>query len=176
MSTPSRCPRARVAAVCIAVLTLMATVLGGATSHDRGADVTGTAAVDTEASAATTGPELAWTDAMWTDTKAADGAFIALQLGGVQNFVCTAGLWTAATVNWARPTGTPSGVVSYRVTVHRAGTSQTTTQTTTTFTYRRPALNFDDVTIAVQPVIGQWTGPTRSMVLEAVPVVGMRCP
>lgn len=66
--------------------------------------------------------------------------------------------------------------MSYRITVQRAGTTQTTTQTATTFTYSRPALNFDDVTVTVQPVLGQWTGTSQSLFVEAVPFVGMRCP
>ncbi|ASK65526.1 hypothetical protein CFK39_06410 [Brachybacterium avium] len=147
MSAWSRALRTRVAMVCIAALMLTAAFASGTDS-----------------------------EAMWTDGKAGSGTFTALQLGGVQNFVCTAGVWSAATVNWARPTGTPGGVVSYQVTVRRAGKTETTTQAATTFTYRRPALNFDDVTLTVQPVIEQWTGPTRTMILEAAPLVGMRCP
>jgi len=145
--TALRALRARVAMVCVAALMLTAAFASGTDS-----------------------------EAMWTDGKAGSGAFTALQLGGVQSFVCASGVWSAATVNWARPTGTPTGVVSYRVTMQRAGTSQTTTQTTTTYTYSRPVGNFDDVTLTVQPVIGQWTGTSRSMFLEAAPLVGMRCP
>lgn len=117
------------------------------------------------------------TDARWTASTRADGHFTARTLGSVQNYRCTSGLWSSATVSWQRPAGLPSGVaVSYRVTLQRAGTTQTTTQTATTYEYRRPALNFDDVTITVVPLLGQWTGPGRSMTLDAVPLVGMTCP
>lgn len=172
MSAPYRLARARVAAACVAALMLTTAVLGGSASQDRGGGVTGTEPAGTGAAS----PKLAWTDAMWTDTKGAAGDFTALQLGNVQNVVCTTGVLASATVTWQRPTGTPSGVLSYRVTVQRSGTNQTTTQTATTFTYNRPVGNFNNVTLIVQPVIGQWSGPSRSIFLDASQVLGMRCP
>lgn len=144
--------RPRLAAVCVAALMLAGTLLGG------------TGALDHD------------TDAMWTDSKGADGVFTALQIGTVQNYRCTAGLWAAATVSWQRPAGTPSGDITYRVTVQRGTTTLTTTQGATTYEYSRPFLNFDDVTITVQPLIGQWSGTPQSMLLDAVPLVGMTCP
>ena len=159
--------RLRAAAVSVAALLLGTVLLGGAGS---GTPSGGPARTGTSSS----GPE--WTDASWTVAKSADGPFTALTLAGVQNYRCTAGFWSSATVAWQRPAGAPSGATSYRVTRQRAGTSQTTTQTGTTFEYSRPAFNFDNVTITVQPVVGQWTGPSRSMKLDAVVAVGMRCP
>jgi len=159
--------RLRAAAVSVAALLLGTVLLGGAGpgTPGEGPARTGTSS---------RGPE--WTDASWTVAKSADGPFTALTLAGVQNYRCTAGFWSSATVAWQRPAGAPSGATSYRVTRQRAGTSQTTTQTGTTFEYSRPAFNFDNVTITVQPVVGQWTGPSRSMKLDAVVAVGMRCP
>ena len=148
---------ARPVAGVLALLLLAATLLGGTGALGR----------------ATEGM---WTDAMWTAPKPADGSFTGLQVGPVQAYSCTAALWTSATVTWQRPAGTPSGVVSYRVTLQRGSTTQTTTQTATTFEYSRPAGNFDAVTLTVQPFIGEWNGTSQSMRLEAVPLVGMRCP
>lgn len=152
-----RSSRARPVAGVLALLMLAATLLGGTGALDR----------------ATEGM---WTEAMWTAPRSADGSFTGLQLGAVQNYSCTAGLWSAATVTWQRPAGTPSGVVSYRITMQRGTTTQTTTQTTTSYEYSRPVGNFDDVTLTVQPFIGQWNGTSQSMFLDAVPLVGMRCP
>lgn len=149
--------RLRLVAGGLALLMLATTLLGGTGALDR----------------ATVGM---WTDAVWTAPKSAEGAFAGLQIGGVQNYTCTAGLWSAATVTWQRPAGTPSGAVSYRITMQRGTTTQTTTQTATTYEYSRPVGNFDDVTLTVQPFIGQWNGTSQSMLLDAVPLVGMRCP
>ncbi|WP_193105880.1 hypothetical protein [Brachybacterium sp. FME24] len=94
----------------------------------------------------------------------------------MRNLRCTSGLLTTATVNWERPTGTPSAGVGYQLTIQRGASTQTLTQTTTTYVYRRPTGNFEDVTVTVRPTLGQWTGPAQSVFLDAVLVVGMRCP
>lgn len=144
--------RRRLAVAVLSAALVIATILGGA---------------------GTRGHE---TEARWSAAKGADGTFTAMTLGSVQNYRCTGGFWSSATVSWQRPAAAPSGTLSYLVTFERAGTTKTTMQTATTYEYRRPALKFDDVTLTVRPVIEQWTGPARSMVLDAVPAIGMRCP
>lgn len=165
---PSPSPRARhhsvrvlVASICTALL-LGAMLLSGTGPLDRGT--------------VERGSDAAWTDALWTAAKPADGAFTALQLSTVRNLTCSSGLWAAATVSWERPTGTPSAGVGYRLTVQRGASTETLTQTTTTYVYRRPTGNFENVTVTIQPTMGEWTGPTQSILLTAVPLVGMRCP
>src|SRR5699024_10988862 len=106
------------------------------------------------------------TDAQWTASASADGAFTAMPPGPVENLRCTDPLFEPATVSWERPNDVPSGIeVRYQVTAtsRLTGAVTTTEQSSLSHTYGGEGFAIGDrVTIAVRPLVKGWNGAPQS--------------